>query len=329
MSYSNNYNYNNNNNNNGYESSSPKENTLDKIYRKNRGQRISRRSLEDLNIYLNSFKVTPEIDERLSRIMDKVVKKRKLHSNQVNEIRSLLEGNYNNINNNNNNSNNNENNNNNNDLSKALGVDDLDTQASICLHKTKDNCPEDRCVFQDKKCVPNVLSNQKMCHGKGFHDCVAPCKFYGKNIHEKDACHYKYANIEEAKEEHILIAKEIKELKKYIDILQHKNKSIVHNVESEIKTIDKKLVKLVNERNVLLKKQRKSINTYSEYTNKLNEINEKMIKLKNNREELKSILSSIKFIKNIQEKPLKKTRKGKRVQGVKSRGRKSRRRTMY
>ena len=311
MSYSYNDNYN-GNNNNGYESSSSRKNTLDRIYSKYRGERLSSSSLNKLNDYLNSYDVSSKTDQKLRRIMDNIRNEGALHSNQVKKIRKLLEENINNYNNNNLT---NENNSNINSVMK----DDLDTQISVCLHRTKDNCPEEHCIFQDKKCVPNVLSNQKMCHGKGFHDCIAPCKFYGKNIHEKDACHYKYANVEEAKEEHTLIAREIKELKKFIDILQHKNKSIVYNISSEIKIIDEKLVKIHNEREQLLRKQRKSTNTYGDYTSKLNKINEKIFQLKNQREELKSILSNIKFMKNIQERPLKKTRRGKKVQGVRRR----------
>ena len=321
MSFSDsNYNSNSNNNynnNNNTRRSSGYGDPLNKIYAKYRGDRISSGGLRKLDRYLESLGVSNKIYNRIKVIKNEIDDEKVLHSNQVKKIKQILKNNIPN----NNDSINNENNSN---INSVLS-DELDTQTSMCLHKTKKECTDSHCIYQDKRCVPNVLSNQKMCHGKSFHECIAPCKFYGKNVHEKDACHYKYTNVEEAKEEHTLISKELKELKKYIDILQHKNKSIVYNISNEIKTIDEKLIKLYNDRDILLKKQRKSTDTYGDYTNRLSKLNEKIFKLKNDREEMKAILSSIKFIKDIQATSLKKTRRGARVYGVKRR--KSKRRT--
>jgi hypothetical protein len=308
--YNNNNNNNNNNNRNSIRTSGYGD-PLNKIYAKYRGDRISSSGLNKLDRYLESLGVSNKIYNRIQVIKNEIDDEKVLHSNQVKKIKQILKNNIPN----NNDSVNNENNS---DLNSVLS-DELDTQTSMCLHKTKSECTDKHCLYQDKRCVPNVLSNQKMCHGKSFHECIAPCKFYGKNVHEKDACHYKYISVEEAKEEHSLIAKELKELKKYIDVLQHKNKSIVYNISNEIKTIDEKLIKLYNDREKILKKQRKSTNTFGDYTNRLSKINEKIFKLKNDREEMKSILSSIKFIKDIQDKTLKKTKRGARVYGVKSR----------
>jgi hypothetical protein len=233
--------------------------------------------------------------KRIRRILNKAEERSKKNNNNRQIVYS--ENNYNETNNIYSRSNNN----------LDVQMESLETQASTCLNKSEHECPSNVCLFQDGKCVPNVLNNEKLCFGKTFHDCQSPCKFYGKSVHEKDACHYKYANLDEAKEEHNLIAREIKELQKFIDILQNKNKSIVYYLSYEIKEIDEQLLKLYGTREKILKNKRKSTNSFSSYDSELTQVNEKIFKLKNLKDELKSILSNIKYMEQIKGKPVLKT----------------------
>lgn len=176
------------------------------------------------------------------------------------------------------------------------------SQLSICLGKPRSECNAPECVFQENKCVPNVLNLEKMCFGKSYSSCRSPCKFYGKSIHDKNACHYKFENIDEIKMEQKLIADEIKALNKFLNMLKTKNKSIVYHLTREIGDINTKLQKLNEKKEKYLKKMAKSFDETGNTTKEFSELNETMFKLKSNKEIYKAILENIRYLNKTQEK---------------------------
>ena len=163
------------------------------------------------------------------------------------------------------------------------------TQATVCLGKSEDKCDPEKCVFEDKKCMPNVLKKEKVCYGKSYNECKSPCKFYGKSVHDKDKCYYKYENTEELKLEQQLIAKEIAGFKRFIKILKNKNKSIVFHLAEEINKTNKQLDKLIDKKKALDKGD--LIGT-AEYL----KVAEDIGKLKTNKISYEAIIKSIKTL---------------------------------
>ena len=176
--------------------------------------------------------------------------------------------------------------------------EDIDyTDAPLCINHSVSDCPSDTCVVQKKKCVPNILNNENLCYNKKFHECVKPCRFFGKSVHDKGACHYFYSNLDEAKTEHKHIMKHITQFEKYIDILKSKSKSLISYLNSQLKKINKEINKLETKKTKLDTKFRSSsLTNYEEIMEEVRTASDELMKLNRRKQETTIILSQIKYL---------------------------------
>mgnify|MGYP001253140026 CR=1 FL=1 len=199
----------------------------------------------------------------------------------------------------------------------------------VCLNNSKSDCPRDKCVYQKGKCLPNILKNERLCFNKDFHSCVKPCKFFGRSVHDKNSCFYFYTNVAEAKEEHKLISDQVKDFEKYVVILRKKAKSLLSFLTYKVRKIDKKLKKLNTLKSKYENELTKSGVDHGEVTERLGEVMKEHTDLVMNKTEADALLTSIKFISELNQTSLntKKVRKFKGESVLNTSNRKLRNRT--
>ena len=178
-------------------------------------------------------------------------------------------------------------------------VDYSDTP--LCITHSVSDCPSDTCIVQKKKCVPNILNNENLCYNKNVHECVKPCRFFGKSVHDKGSCHYFYSNLDEAKTEHKYIMKHIAQFEKYIDILKSKSKSLISYLNSQLKKINTGINKLETKKNKLDTKfeSPSKITNYEELMEEVRTTSDELMNLTRRKSETNAILSQIKYLTNL------------------------------
>lgn len=174
----------------------------------------------------------------------------------------------------------------------------------VCLNHSKSDCPTDKCVYQKGKCLPNILKNESICYNKDFHSCVKPCKFFGRSVHDKNACFYYYNNVAEAKEEHKLISDHVRNFEKYVVILRKKAKSLLSFLTYKVRKIDKKLGKLKILKSKYENEMTKSGVDHSTISEKLGEVMKETTDLTMQKTEADALLTSIKFISELNQTSL-------------------------
>lgn len=266
------------NNNNGSKRS------IERKLKERNGRRLRSNHLDEIGKMLNTVGINRRDANEIETILSKVKEsENNLKSNNINRITNILfdrEG-----------------------LSEMAEneTEDEDVDYSdtpLCINHSVSDCPSDTCVVQKKKCVPNILNNENMCYNKKFHECVKPCRFFGKSVHDKGSCHYFYSNLDEAKNEHKYIMKHITQFEKYIDILKSKSKSLISYLNSQLKKINTGINKLETKKNKLDNKFKSpsKITNYEELMEEVRTTSDELMNLTRRKSETNAILSQIKYL---------------------------------
>lgn len=272
--------------------------SIERKLKERNGRRLRSNHLDEIGKMLNTVGINRSDANEIETILSKVKESdNNLKSNNINRITNILfdrEG-----------------------LSEMAEneTEDEDVDYShppLCINHSVSDCPSDTCVVQKKKCVPNILNNENLCYNKNVHECVKPCRFFGKSVHDKGSCHYFYSNLDEAKTEHKYIMKHIAQFEKYIDILKSKSKSLISYLNSQLKKINTGINKLETKKNKLDTKFEypSKITNYEELMEEVRTTSDELMNLTRRKSETNAILSQIKYLTNLNvSKNKKKTKK--------------------